>query len=56
MRVTLIKHTTEPEKVVAAAAKLCYSSSGIDDLLEKLDTQNIAHFLQKLINMGHESP
>ncbi|HHU32842.1 MAG: FAD-dependent thymidylate synthase [Zhaonellaceae bacterium] len=56
MRVTLINHTPEPEKVVAAAAKLCYSSSGIDDLLEKLDTQNIAHFLQKLINMGHESP
>jgi len=56
MRITLINHTPEPEKVVAAAAKLCYSSSGIDDLLEKLDTQNIAHFLQKLINMGHESP
>ena len=32
MRVELITHTPEPEKVVATAAKLCYSSSDIDSL------------------------
>lgn len=56
MRVTLINYTPEPEKTVAAAARLCYSSSGIDALLDKLDEQNTADFLQKLISLGHESP
>ena len=32
MRVELITHTPEPEKVVATAAKLCYSSSDIASL------------------------
>ena len=30
--VTLIAHTPEPEKVVAAAAKLCYSNTGVVDI------------------------
>ena len=33
MTVRLIAHTPEPEKVVAAAAKLCYSDAHITDLL-----------------------
>ena len=37
MTVRLIAHTPEPEKVVAAAAKLCYSDSHIADLLDGLD-------------------
>ena len=36
MRVELITHTPEPEKVVATAAKLCYSSSDIASLREGL--------------------
>lgn len=36
MRVELITHTPEPEKVVAIAAKLCYSSSDIASLREGL--------------------
>lgn len=32
--VTLLSYTPEPEKVVAAAAKLCYSNSEIQDLYE----------------------
>ena len=38
MKVTLITHTPQPEKVIAAAAKLCYASADIDTLLEGLDT------------------
>ena len=34
MIVRLIAHTPEPEKVVAAAAKLCYSDAHITDLLD----------------------
>ena len=36
MKVMLIAHTPEPERVVAAAAKLCYSNAHLDDLLEGL--------------------
>ena len=39
MQVNLIAHTPEPEKVVAAAAKLCYSDSHIADLLDGLTEQ-----------------
>ena len=37
MTVRLIAHTPEPEKVVAAAAKLCYSDAHITDLLDGRD-------------------
>lgn len=33
-KVTLIAHTPEPEKLIAAAAKLCYSPATIEDLME----------------------
>lgn len=56
LHVTLISHTAEPEKVVAAAAKLCYSASGVDDLLENLTPEKTAQFVQMLASLGHESP
>lgn len=55
-KVTLIAHTPEPEKVVAAAAKLCYSSAHIDDLLAGLTPQKSQEFVERLAKMGHESP
>ena len=33
LKVDLIAHTPEPERVVAAAAKLCYSAVGVDKLM-----------------------
>ena len=36
LHVTLIAHTPEPERVVAAAAKLCYSKVGVTNLLDGL--------------------
>lgn len=56
MKVELIRHTPEPEKVVAAAAKLCYSKTGIDGILEDLDNQKSEKFLNLLMDLGHESP
>lgn len=57
MKVKLIAHTPEPEKVVAAAAKLCYSSAAdIDTLMEGLTPEKNQEFIQHLISMGHESP
>ena len=56
INVRLIEHTPEPEKVIATAAKLCYSNSGIEDLFDGLTPEKSAEFVQKLMNMGHESP
>ena len=56
MKVTLITHTPEPEKTIAAAAKLCYSASGIDNLLDGLDETSAAEFVERLAELGHESP
>ncbi|KJR46343.1 Thymidylate synthase thyX [Desulfosporosinus sp. I2] len=56
MRVELIQHTPEPEKVVAAAARLCYSADPVPDLLERLDDATVARFVRKLQEMGHLSP
>lgn len=56
MKVMLIAHTPEPERVVAAAAKLCYSNAHLDDLLEGLTPEKSREFLSKLASLGHESP
>ncbi|MBE7012720.1 MAG: FAD-dependent thymidylate synthase [Ruminococcaceae bacterium] len=56
MNVELLQHTPEPEKIIAAAAKLCYSSSGIEGILDGLDGEKTEKFLNRLMSMGHESP
>ena len=56
MKVTLITHTPEPEKVIASAAKLCYSSSDIETLMNGLTTEKIESFIKKLSDLGHQSP
>lgn len=54
--VTLIAHTPDPEKVIAGAAKLCYSPSSIDELYNNLDEEKSKAFIKKLMELGHESP
>jgi thymidylate synthase (FAD) len=56
LKVKLIAHTPEPEKLIASAAKLCYSRVGIDDIMENLTEENIQKFLNMLLSIGHESP
>ena len=56
LKVTLIEHTPNPEKVIAAAAKLCYSSSDIDSLYDGLDSEKTQKFIAHLMSLGHESP
>ena len=55
-KVTLLAHTPDPERTVAFAAKLCYSSSGIEDLRDGLTPEKISSFVEMLADMGHESP
>ncbi len=56
MKLELIGHTPEPEKVVAAAAKLCYSKTGVTGILDDLDSRKTGKFLNVLMDLGHESP
>lgn len=56
MKVRLITHTPDPERVIATAAKLCYSSSDIESLMEGLTPEKTEKFLNMLFNLGHESP
>ncbi|MBR1384829.1 MAG: FAD-dependent thymidylate synthase [Ruminococcus sp.] len=56
MKVILISHTPEPEKVIATAAKLCYSSSDIMSLHDGLTDEKVSGFIDMLAGIGHESP
>lgn len=55
-KVTLISYTPNPEKAIAAAAKLCYSSSPISNIRENLTDEKAASFVDMLSEIGHESP
>lgn len=55
-KVTLITHTPLPERSIAAAAKLCYSPSNIDTILDGLSEEKTASFVEMLSEIGHESP
>jgi thymidylate synthase (FAD) len=56
MTVKLLAYTPEPEKVVACAAKECYSSYDPDKLMEGLTDEKVGTFLDRLSNLGHASP
>ena len=56
LKVQLISHTPEPDKVIAQAGKLCYSSVGVDEITQKLTEEEIARYVNMLASIGHESP
>lgn len=56
LKVKLIAYTPNPDKVVASAAKLCYSPVGIDSIMNRLTEDNINKFVTHLAKIGHESP
>jgi thymidylate synthase (FAD) len=55
MIVELLAYTPEPEKIVAAAAKLCYSPSSIDTIMDGLTEEKTASYVEMLSALGHES-
>lgn len=55
-KVTLLTYTTEPERTVASAAKLCYSASDIATIKDGLTDEKTASFVEMLAEIGHESP
>jgi thymidylate synthase (FAD) len=56
LKVYLISHTPDPEQLVAAASRLCYSDAGIEALREGVGASDQSKFLRKLVEMGHLSP
>jgi len=54
MRVQLLTHTPEPERVVSAAARLCYSAASIDALMGRDIAEQVA-LLRKILDLGHLS-
>ena len=56
MKVKLLAYTPDPEKLVAAAAKNCYSSTDVDSVLDGLTEEKTANFVNMLSEIGHESP
>ncbi len=55
LKVILLRHTLSPEETIALSAKLCYSKSTIEDLRDKITRKDQSEFIEKLMNMGHES-
>lgn len=55
-KVTLLAYTPQPERTVAAAAKLCYSSAAPAELFDGLTDEKAASFVEMLSELGHESP
>lgn len=55
MKVNLIWHTPQPERVVAMAARLCYSPVGAAELAEKMSDEQVEKLVRKITSLGHAS-
>lgn len=51
MKVTLISHTTDPQRLIETCARISYESKN-----EPFDQKVNSEFIRKLIKNGHESP
>ena len=56
MHVELLNWTEDPENIVAAAARLCYSNASIADLVDKMEGTPATKLVAELVKMGHLSP
>lgn len=55
MKVKLISHTPEPERMVAMSARLCYSPVGAEELVEKMSSTQVEKLVSKIVEMEHLS-
>lgn len=56
MEVKLLSHTPEPDRVVATAARLCYSPRDAQEVWTGFTPEKQREFLTKLADYGHYSP
>lgn len=55
LNVTLLSHTPDPERAVAAAGRLCYSPSTAAQLKESMTLEEVGKLVRLLVNSGHLS-
>lgn len=55
MDVRLLNSTPEPERAIAAAARLCYAPVGAAELMETMTDEDIRRILRIIIKSGHLS-
>jgi thymidylate synthase (FAD) len=55
MKVSLVSHTQDPEKLVAAAARVCYSSSSTEEIMIRLTEEKIRKRIKDCVEKGHHS-
>jgi thymidylate synthase (FAD) len=55
MEVKLLYHTPEPERAIAVAARLCYSTLGGEELSETLTQKQVDGVLKTIVSSGHHS-
>lgn len=55
MKVKLLEYTPDPERVVAMAARLCYSASGAEELADRMDDAVVKKMVRKMVTIGHGS-
>lgn len=55
MDVRLLYHTPDPERSIAAAARLCYAPVGAAELLETMSDDAVRRVLRTIITSGHTS-
>ncbi len=53
--VSLLSHTPDPQRVIGAAARLCYAPVGAAELAEKLSDDEIERLLKLILRSGHLS-
>jgi len=53
--VRLLNHTPDPERAIAAAARLCYAPVGAAELLEVMSDEGVRKVLKTIITSGHTS-
>ncbi len=54
--VLLLANTPDPDRTVAAAARLCYSDVSAVDIAEGIKSEDISRFIGHLRSSGHLSP
>jgi len=55
MKVKLVSHTPDPERLVAMSARLCYSPVGAEELVESMSAAQVEALLTKIVEMEHLS-
>ncbi|MDA8096411.1 MAG: FAD-dependent thymidylate synthase [Clostridia bacterium] len=53
LKVTLLQHTAEPERLAALAGKRCYSGLDNENLVRDAREKDPAKFISKVVGMGH---